>query len=215
MIKILFITSLLLLNIEARENPFFPSDGEADIFITSNEITSLPQLKRATVTLPTDARVIESVTINYKNLDGSLSTKTVQLENLIDWHLPIFISQNYNEVKSKRKGYPVALKIKKVNFKQIAKIRYAKFLSSNKTLKIITKDKLIRSFTLVKPHRVVLDFKRDSHMKSYVKNSKNNIFKAIRVGNHSGYYRVVVELDGHYKSDVNKLKNGYAVIVKW
>ncbi len=207
MIKILFITSLLLLNIEARENPFFPSDGEEDIFITSNEVVSAPTLKRATITLPTDARIIESVTINYKNLDGSESSKTIELENSIDWHLPIFISQSYSEIEKKTK-------VKKVNFKQIAKIKYAKFLSSNKTLKIITKDKLIRDFTLVKPHRVVLDFKRDSHMKSYVKNSKNNIFKTIRVGNHSGYYRVVVELDGHYKSDVNRLKNGYSVIVK-
>ena len=211
MIRTLIIISLFLLNIEARENPFFPSDGEADIFITSNEVVSLSKLKRATVSLPSDARVIQSVTINYKSLDGSQSSKTVELENSIDWHLPVFISQSYSLVDKKTKS----IEDKKPNFKQIAKIKYAKFLSSNKILKIVTKDKLIRNFTLVEPHRVVLDFKRDSHMKSYEKKSKNNIFRAIRVGNHSGYYRVVVELDGHYKSITSKYKNGYSITVKW
>ncbi len=210
MIKFLLVISILLLNLQARENPFFPSDGEEDIFITSNEVVSLPLLKRATVTLPSDARVIESVTINYKRLDGSQSFTTVNLENSIDWHLPVFISQSYNLVEKNSNK----IVTKKHSYKEIAKIKYAKFLSSNKTLKIITKDKLIRNFTLVKPHRVVLDFKRDSHMKSYEKNSKNNIFKTIRVGNHSGYYRVVVELDGHYKSNVNKLKNGYSITLR-
>ena len=197
----------LLISLQARENPFFPSQGEEDLLVTSNKNTTLPRLKRATLSLPSDARVIESVTINYKNLDGSRVSKKIELQNSIDWHLPLFLSQNYTllEKPKNRKS----LKVTK-NYKKIAKIKYATFLTANNILKIVTDDKMIRNFTLVQPHRVVLDFKRDSHLKSYSKSNKT-IFKNIKVGNHSGYYRVVIELDGYYKVNVTKTYDGFSV----
>jgi hypothetical protein len=201
LIKKLLIITTLLITLNARENPFFPSAGEEDLLVTSNKDTSLPKLKRATLTLPSDARVIESVIVNYKNLDGSKSSKTLLLGNSIDWHLPLFISQNYQLVNIEDK------------FREIAKVKYITFLNSKKSLKLVTKDKLIRHFTLVKPHRVVLDFKRDSNLKYYSKSSKT-IFKNIRVGNHDGYYRVVIELDGYYKLSVKETNYGYMVKVK-
>ena len=96
MIKILFYILTLAIILEARENPFFPADGEMDIPLTSNLSTKIPALKRATISLPPQARVIQKVTVEYKNLDGSIETKSVTINNAVDWHLPIFISQNYN-----------------------------------------------------------------------------------------------------------------------
>ena len=69
--------------------------------ITSNFTTTLDPLKRATLTLPSTARTIESVTIKYKNLDGSISEVSEELGNSVDWHLPIFISQNYGSMEEK------------------------------------------------------------------------------------------------------------------
>ena len=171
LIKFLITTLFLLTSIEARENPFFPSDGEKDIIYTNKQST-LPPLKRATIALPTYARVIESVTINYKNLDGSQESKSVELDNTIDWHLPLFISQSYT--KSDRKI--TAQHSQKKKLKKIASFKYITFLNSGKTLKLVTNDKTIRNFLLVKPHRIVLDFERDSSMKNYTKIVQNNAF---------------------------------------
>ena len=197
MIKFLLLQCLLLLTVYARENPFFPSEGEKDITYSSNLATSIAPLKKATISLPPKARSIESISINYKNFDGSLATKTVELHNSVDWHRPIYIFQKDRDIPK--------------NFKKIASIKYATFWTLDKSLKIITKDKMIRNFLLVNPHRIVIDFKRDSYLKAYNKKNPKNIFKKIKIGNHQGYYRVVLELDGYYKYSYKKISNGYII----
>ena len=189
--------------LNARSNPFFPSEGEVDIPHTSNKSTAVAPLKRATIELPAHARVLQKVTIEYKNLDGTVHTKSIDLENSVDWHLPIFISQNYSVNDSSAKTS------KKLKFKKIASSKFSSFYSSGKTLKIVTKDKIIRNFLLTDPHRIVVDFKRDSSLKSLNKSIKNSIFSKVRVGNHSGYYRAVIELDGYYRYAMKPYKNGY------
>lgn len=201
--KLLLIILLALSTLDARENPFFPSKGEKDIPYTSNQNPSLPKLKRATISLPTQARVIKKVTIEYITLDGSKRSKSIELDNSVDWHLPIFISQSYQEQIKEKKVK------KKQNFKKIASIKYANFYSSKKTLKIITEDKIIRNFLLVQPHRIVMDFQRDTSLETYVKENKNGIFSKIRIGNHDGYYRAVIELDGYYRYKMKKTTDGY------
>ena len=209
MIKALLSILLLLSVSEARENPFFPSEGEKDITISSNEDKSLSPLKRSTITLPTYARVIESVTINYKNLDGSQESKTLELGNSIDWHLPVFISQSYGPM-----AQTPLKKVTKKKFKKIATTSVASFYSSGKTLQIKTNDKIIRNFLLVKPHRIVLDFDKDTSLKSFVKTFPKNIFSKIRIGNHDKYYRVVIELDGYYRYRMKKTSLGYTFTLK-
>lgn len=219
MVKSIFILFLLLTSLIARENPFFPSVGEKDIPLTSNINQELPPLKRATLTLPSTARVIEGVTIKYKSLDGSRHSESIELEQTIDWHLPIFISQSYvNEEKVVTKTRKKTAKVPKKNpssYKKIAGIKLISFYSKGKSLKIMTQDKIIRNFLLVKPHRIVCDFKRDTNIKSYIKEiGKNSLFTKIRVGNHSGYYRVVIELDGHYRYKTKEIKDGYLFELK-
>jgi len=200
LIKFFILLSFLLFILDARENPFFPSEGENDITYSSNIPSSTEPLKRASISLPPKARSIESVTIHYKNFDGSLDSKSIELHNTVDWHQPIYIFQKDRETAKK--------------FQKIASIKYATFLSLDKSLKIITKDKLIRNFLLVKPHRIVLDFKRDTYLKAYLKINPNNIFKKIKIGNHQGYYRVVLELDGYYKYSYKKNSDGYIFNLK-
>ena len=221
MVKVLLVALLLLTSLAARENPFFPSSGEKDIPLTSNIDSKLTPLKRATLTLPSTARVIEGVTVNYKSLDGSRHTQSIELDNTIDWHLPIFVSQSY--VSEEQKVTTPKKKItknkvvskKKSSYKKIAGIKLISFYSKDKKLKVITQDPIIRNFLLVKPHRIVCDFKKDTNIKSYVKTmAKNSLFTKIRVGNHDGYYRVVIELDGHYRYATKDIDNGYVFELK-
>jgi hypothetical protein len=60
----------------------------------------------------------------------------------------------------------------------------------------------------------VLDFKRESTMKSYAKKTDIKVFKSVRIGNHDGYYRAVIELDGLYKCDLKKTSVGYMLLLK-
>lgn len=222
MIRTLFISALLLCALDARENPFFPSTGERDIPVTTNEDSTQTPLKRAAITLPTQARVLQKVTIEFKNLDGSIENKSIELDNSVDWHLPIFISQSYaentNSVKQETASATPVVQKKNVSteaqYKNIVSIPFLKISSSLKSLKLATSDEAIRNFLLVNPHRIVIDFKKETDIKSHIKKVEGNIFKEVRIGNHDGYYRVVVELDGHYRYDFKKVSEGYLVELK-
>lgn len=218
MIKVLFISSLLLLTLNARENPFFPSGGEKDISISSNEDRSKEPLKKAAIALPAQARILQKVTIEYKNLDGTVENKSIELDNSVDWHLPIFVSQNNTETikatQSEDKHDKKEVKQKDSTYKTIASIKDLSLLSSGRSLKIVTTDEVLRNFLLVHPHRIVIDFKKSEEVKNYIKKDSQDIFKEVRIGNHDGYYRVVVELDGHYRYDFKKISDGYQIELK-
>lgn len=210
-------TLLFMLSLEARENPFFPPPGEKDLPYTSNVGVNLPKLKRASLTLPSRARVIKKVIVEYENLDASLETKEIELNHLVDWHLPVFISQSFSldqEMQEVKKVTKKVLKKKKEIYKKVASVKHAKFFIFENNLKIITKDKLIRNFLLGQPHRIVLDFKKESSLKTYSENMKNSVFTKIRVGNHDGYYRVVIELDGYYRYKLKKQTDGCLITLQ-
>ena len=200
------VLGLFVCTLQARDNPFFPSVGEQDLPYTTNESQEIEPLKRATISLPPQARVLKEVTVGYKNLDGSIEHKTITLNAAVDWHLPIFISQSYVDSVS------VTTKIEKnESFKLVGNINYAKFYIKGRTFKIETTDKLLRNFMLAEPHRIVLDFQKDATLKAFIKNNPNSMFKKIRVGNHKGYYRVVLELDGAYKYKLKHTSNGLEI----
>jgi len=208
LIKIIVIL-FLYLSVSARENPFF-NTNEVNMPITSNQEIVLEPLKRASISLPSTAREIKSVTIKYKNLDGSISTKNLLLNNSVDWHLPLFISQTYaplKEIKTPHKNQTVQ---KKNLYKKLYSLPFISFYQNSTSLKVIANASMIRNFLLVHPHRIVFDLKQDLNMRSFNKKLLHNkIFTKIRIGNHKGYYRVVVELDGYYSYKLTQDKNSY------
>jgi len=220
--KVFTLILLMIISLSARENPFFPSTGEADIPLTSNSVETLPALKRAAVTLPSTARTIESITIKYKDLDGSIHDKTEEIQNSVDWHLPIFVSQNIEntpvEAQTQTQIIPQSKESKpevKKEYLKVASLKFISLYSYDKEIKIVTKDKMIRSFMLVQPHRIVCDFQRDIDIRSYQTDSiKKSIVTKVRIGNHKGYYRVVIELDGYYKHNVSNQDFGYTFNLK-
>jgi len=205
--KIFLSVLFLIYSLSARENPFFPSAGETDIPITSNLIKEIPPLSRTSVSLPSTARTIESVTIKYKTLDGALHEKTENIGSAIDWHIPIFISQNYNVSGSHEECLTEKKEKKYIN---IFKRKFIAIYEHKNSLKIKSKDKMIRNFLLTKPHRIVCDFSGEINIRSIEKKIKDkSIVKEIRIGNHKGYYRVVIELDGYYRYIVKEKEGEY------
>ena len=206
MIRVFYILFLVFISLDARDNPFFPVTGEEQIPFTSNEDRTKQALSRATIEIPSQARLIKKVTVEFQNLDGSLESKSIELDNSVDWHLPLFISQSYTQTQQAEQAIR---KVEKKEFKKLSSIKFASFYSLDKTLKIVTDDKLIRNFLLVSPHRIVVDFEKDAKLKWMSKVNENNVFSKIRVGNHDGYYRVVIELDGFYTYKMQKISGGY------
>ncbi len=210
MSKILLLLTLLLSLSAARENPFFPAEGIKVLDVTSNKTANFDPLKRAAITLPDSARVLKEVTIRYQNLDGSIDSRILSLENSVDWHLPIFISQSYGSNETVQKT--ISQKQTK-NYISVASFKEIKFLQSGKSIKIETKDKLLRHFMMIKPHRIVMDFERATDFRSKTEKVNKAPLKSIRLGNHDGYYRAVIELDGQYKYKLGK--EAGAIIVRF
>ncbi len=196
LLSLLALTSLTF----ARENPFFPSEGTKDLPISSNTPVGRPQLGRTAITLPDSARILKNVTIKYQNLDGSLESKSITLDHNVDWHIPIFISQSYNSNKK-----PKTLKKKKSALKPTQSITdFVGYSINGNTIELISDDKVIRDFMLINPHRVAIDFKRDTSFKSKNIPLTSKPFKMIKYGNHGSYYRVVIVLDGKYRYKLTK-----------
>lgn len=203
--KALVLTLFLIITIQARQNPFFPSEGEVDIPFTSNTNTSLDPLKRATIAIPSQARVVKKITVEYLNLDGSFSNSSISLNNSVDWHLPIFVSQSMGDIElNKTPKQNIQKKVKTStkktkSYEKLYSLGFITFYKKDKEFKVVTDDKLIRNFLLTSPHRIVMDFAKDANMKSRVKKLNTKYYKKISFGSHKNYYRIVLELDGLYR----------------
>jgi hypothetical protein len=174
--------------------------------VTSGSVERFVPLQRAAITLPDSARVVKQVEVTYQNLDGSIAKTQIDLDHSIDWHLPLFVSQSYSATRpespapAEPKPEPTKAAPVKSSFSKVIDFGELAFWQSGKALKIVTKDPLVRHFMLVEPHRIVLDFKRDANFRSKQHTIKGgNPYKNIRLGNHRGYYRAVIELDGQYR----------------
>ncbi len=202
--RVILSIVLMLLTLHSRENPFFPTDSIDDMPITSNKIEKYPPLNRIALSFPDYARVLQEVSISYKNLDGTVEKRSIKVNRSVDWHIPLFISQSY---MSSEKQIKVSKKIspREIDFK------FIDFSISKKEITIKTEDKMKRHFLLINPHRIVLDFIRDADFLSYKKILKRVPFTLLRMGNHEGYYRVVIDLDGHYRYSIDSIQSGYKI----
>jgi len=198
----LFLLLLLSLSLFGRDNPFFPANENDKKITTSNKIEILKPYTTQTIALPNSARAIKAVIIRYQNLDGSIKEEEVVLNNSIDWHEPFILSHKSPSKKSNTKKRKVKTIVSD----------FISFTIDKKILRIHTKDKLLQNFLLTSPHRVVLDFKRETSFKPKIYSLKKAPFTKIRMGNHDGYYRVVIELDGQYRYKLDSSKEDYTVV---
>lgn len=214
---------VLLLSLEARENPFFPHEGERDLPLSTNAQLDKPPLKEAKLTFPSQARILQKITVEFQNLDGSIETKSIDLDNAIDWHLPLLLSQKQKEMQtasteqkslSSKESEDLKSVHKKGASKKVVSHPFLKLTASEKTLQLETKNEMLRHFLLSKPHRIVVDFKSDKEVADFTKKGFDKVFQEVRVGNHKGYYRIVFELDGPYKYSLKKNTSGYLLVLQ-
>lgn len=180
---------LLFTLLFARENPFEPVVKPLNQKIVKREIFHKTKLY-----LPDDARVLKKVIFVYQTLNGDIKKKEVLINKDIDFHYPFTIIHKY-----------VAFHKKYLKFANLFSLEVDK-----REIKIFTKDKKIRSFFLVSPFRIIVDFVRDANFLTISKNL-NTYLKKVVVGNHDGYYRVVFYFDANYNYKIKKFDKGYKI----
>jgi len=205
---VLFLTTITL---SARENPFKAVNTTNTMGKATYKKDARENFSNQKVKLPSTARILKKVELSFQNLDGSIETKSVEVDKKIDWHDELILKKvnDIDEIISAPVEMPVKEKAKKkteISFKNIAH-----FTISGKELHVKTKDKKIRDFLITNPHKIVLDFKNELSFYTKVYNLKTKNYKLITIGKHSGYYRVAIELDGKYLYNIQKVKDGYII----
>jgi len=189
-----------MVTLTARENPFeekiLQKDGPAVI-----KKRNVKHFSQDTVKPPEGARILKDITVEYQNLDGSITKQKLNVNKHLDWNAPIQISQ-----KKAKKQKNIKKTIKSTKFLSVIVEPNRIFLE--------TDDSYIRDFFIIKPFRIVIDFDRTASFNSKTYNPKVAPFKTIAVGNHKTYYRVVLTIDGRYAYDTKIYDNGVLIELK-
>lgn len=167
----------------------------------SGQITNAPQLDLFTKTeliLPSTARKIKKIILEYQNLNGSITSLEQNLEGDIDWHFPLILSQ---EVQPK-----VPNVLDKQNF---VLGNLFDFEITKQKIRLKAPLRLLRDFTLASPTRLILDFKVPN------KTSLQEIFDTqiptipkVSLSTHLDFYRITFTLDGQYKYTITQKPTG-------
>ncbi|PHM17759.1 MAG: hypothetical protein CJD30_05070 [Sulfuricurvum sp. PD_MW2] len=195
----LYLSILLLLPLSARENPFFPADELKKQKVTSNIPDTRPRIGTINYTFPDQARILKEVTFTIQNLDGSFEEKKVQIDQSIDWHRPITLSQGGAV------SQPAGAKSSFANF------GFVQASTQGKIITIKTSDILTRHFALSDPNRIIIDFKHSGIFKSEQKSLNSAPYSNISIENHGDFARVTIGLDGRYSYVLNN-KGGMITI---
>ncbi|MFA6188643.1 MAG: AMIN domain-containing protein [Sulfuricurvum sp.] len=196
--KALCISILLLGTGLARENPFFSTSESSNMPISSNKTQHQPPLTSMTYNFPDQARVLKEATFTFQNVDGSLETRKIEIDQSIDWHNPLVLSQ-YGSKKAESSYSDSGL---------------IQFVHSGNYVSLITKDPILRSFTLSDPSSVVIDFSHKTPFSHYEKNLAAAPFSKVKVTNHGKFARATITLDGKYTCSVSKTDQGASVLCK-
>ena len=84
-------------------------------------------------------------------------------------------------------------------YKKLLRHNSVAFLHFKNTIKLKTKDKMLKHYMLSNPCRIVVDLKSDTSLNTKSYKIDAHPFTKIRIGSHKGYYRVVITLDKEYE----------------
>ena len=216
-----FLQLILLLSVLcfSRDNPFASVENISKFTHSSPKNNNFEQKD---FRLPDSARVLKKVEVYYQNLNGSVSKQTVSIDKKIDWHDKFMITHRNSKIKT----LPTTLVapiitttkkqviVKKDNLKVFGFKDFISFKVAGKSIKILTKDQKIRDFSVDKPYKIVIDFKRDTNFLTKSFDINMPPFISVVLGNHDKYYRVAIELDGQYIYNLKKEKGDYIITLK-
>lgn len=182
-----YLSLLLLTSLIARENPFFPLDASQKQKVTSNAPDARPKMGTLSYTFPDQTRVLKEITFTVQNIDGSFEEKKLLVDQSIDWHRPVVISQGGVSTQSAA-----------TKSTSVANFGFVQLLSEGKTMSIKATDTIVRHFALSNPNRIVIDFKHNGRFERESKALNAAPYLNVELSNHGEFARVAITLDGRY-----------------
>lgn len=204
--KILLLSAMLSCSLLARDNPFFSINESASMPMSSNKVPLQPPLTSMTYNFPDQARVLKEATFTFQNVDGSLETRKLQIDQSIDWRHPLVLSQYGVEKKEEAKS--------NIGQTSNANNGFIQFQASGNRISLITKDPVLRSFSLSDPSSIIVDFTHTTLFTPYEKALNASPFLKVKVTNHGKFARAIITLDGRHACVVSKTAQGAAVVCK-
>ena len=237
--KILWLFLSLAVILEARENPFETNMSPQEVGRTTQIKEERTDFSNATLTLPSSARILKSASVTFQNLDGSISEEVIAIEKNVDWHLPLLLTSQKSDANTSTPIlHPVTIAdSKKVVEKKASTSKEEKVLTQSTTnsntggstfklaedlsffinhteITIFTKDSKVRDFLITEPYKVVIDFKKGSSYMTKTLEFQKAPFVSATLGDHDGFYRIAILLDGHYRYDIQAFNGGYIIKLK-
>lgn len=183
--------------LEARENPFEPViQPQEDNFTSRN---GKEYFKDLDFKLPSTARILKEITITYQNIDGSTETKTIPIDESIDWHYPLLLTQKSAIISEDVQYFT---------------IKPFEFFTQGNKFYLYTSASIVRSFVLPAPYRIVIDLEKKVEHPSGAVQLGVKYFSKVSVGMHKDFYRFVITLDGQYRYDISKDGDYYIISVQ-
>ncbi|MDE5591715.1 MAG: AMIN domain-containing protein [Helicobacter sp.] len=168
---------------------------------SSGQLSNPPTLnffRETQIILPSTARKLKKIAIDYQNLDGSISTIEKEIEGNIDWHFPLLLQQSVQDSKDDK------LTEKSFMLGDIFQLQI-----NGQKLILKTHLSLIRNFILASPMRLILDFKNPTKIAiddSFVTDLP--VITEAALQTHLDFYRIILNLDGQYNYSLQSHENG-------
>ncbi len=223
----------------ARENPFAVAMDPSQVGKTTQIKEERVEFNSTKITLPSSARILKSASVIFQNIDGSISEEIVGIEQDIDWHHPLILSTQKPptlqettltpsvpttppnklapqatkkaEIKKEDAQADVAVK----SFSRVVLSEGIELEIEHNSMTIYTKDKKVRDFIVSNPYKIVVDFSKEkSSFVTKLAEFSKAPFVSAALGNHDGFYRVAITLDGHYRYDIKSVDGGYFISLK-
>ena len=204
---IVLLSTLLLISLHARENPFFSTAENKNFPITNNRAEHKPPLTSMTYTAPDQSRILKEVSFTFQNLDGSFETRKLAIDQSIDWRAPLVLSQS-GAYKAPTTDKPISSppSPQQQDFIQI--------INSGSNISLLTKDSMLRNFPLTEPESLIIDFKHTKTFEPFEKMLTASPYKKVRIDYHGTFARITLTLDGHHVCSVAKNAQGVTAVCK-
>lgn len=204
MMKKILVSACLIVGVLARENPFVPYNKEAALPAISQKGAQEAPFRSVSIAPKKEARILKEVVLTFQNVDGSMDSRTVEIDKMINWREPLILSQ-VATVQKQTANLP-----KKV----ASKSSFVHFRVAGNTLSVLTKGKILRHFPLGVSGGIAVDINHSGVFESYEEELNTAPYGKVKVVDHGAFARVTVILDAQRVCSVYKGNSGANIVCK-
>jgi len=184
--------------LQARDNPFVPTVDMQNLPVTSSDPVIKEQLKEFEFKMPNGAQIVNAIVVKYQDASGETKSAEFEVDKKIQWHYPLYLSH------TPKKHYEK---------KEYAPLEFLKIVHEGVNLYIYTKQKMLRTFHLTEPFKLVFDFENSQSFLTK-REAMDKPASSYAVGDHGDYFRVVLEFDATYRYEYEEFNGGVKIELK-